>query len=77
VAGVGGLAGSLFDSLLGATVQAMYYSASRDKETEKRIDPDGQPNQHVRGWAWLDNDVVNLISSLVGAGMAALWWALL
>lgn len=69
---LGGLGGSLFDSLLGATLQAMYYSEGRQKETEKRIDPDGTPNRHLRGLAWLDNDMVNFISSGVGAGIAAL-----
>ncbi|MCC6904791.1 MAG: DUF92 domain-containing protein [Anaerolineae bacterium] len=77
VALAGGLAGSLFDSLLGATAQAMYYSPYRQKETEKRIDPNGQPNVFLRGWAWLDNDAVNFVSSLVGAAVGALaWWLL-
>ncbi len=77
VAGAGGLAGSLFDSLLGATVQAIYYSSSRQKETEKKIDPDGTPNTLVRGWRWLDNDLVNFLSSLVGAAVAALVWGVI
>lgn len=73
---LGGLAGSLFDSLLGATVQAIYYSPRRGKETEKKIDPDGTPNEHQRGWPWLTNDWVNAISSLAGAAVAAASWAL-
>ena len=72
LATVGGLGGSLCDSLLGATVQAIYYSSVRQKETEKVIDPDGTPNQHLRGWRWLNNDWVNFISSWVGAGIGAL-----
>jgi uncharacterized membrane protein len=74
---VGGLTGSLFDSLLGATVQAIYYSPHRDKETEKRIDPNGQPNQFKRGWRWLNNDWVNFISSVVGALISAAIWRML
>jgi uncharacterized protein (TIGR00297 family) len=62
-----GLAGSLFDSLLGATVQGMYYSDRRGKETEKPTDRDGRPNRHVRGWQWMNNDRVNLLSTIVGA----------
>jgi uncharacterized protein (TIGR00297 family) len=74
---LGGLAGSLFDSLLGATVQAIYYSARRHKETEKRIDPDGSPNTRRRGWRWLNNDGVNFVSSLAGALVGvAVWWVM-
>lgn len=76
-AGIGGLAGSLIDSLLGATVQVLYYSAGRDKLTEKRIDPDGTPNTYARGWRWLNNDAVNFISSLGGAAIGAGLWVLL
>jgi uncharacterized protein (TIGR00297 family) len=74
VAMVGGTVGSLLDSLLGATVQAAYYSESRAKVTERRVNPDGSPNRHVRGWRWMTNDAVNLISSLVGALAAGLCW---
>jgi uncharacterized protein (TIGR00297 family) len=74
---LGGLAGSLFDSLLGATVQTIYYSARRHKETEKRIDPDGSPNTRRRGWRWLNNDGVNFVSSLAGALVGvAVWWVM-
>lgn len=72
---LGGVAGSLFDSLLGATVQVMYYSPTRLKETEKETDAQGAANVYLRGWRWLDNDAVNLISSLVGAAVGALIWA--
>ncbi len=72
IAALAGLAGSLFDSLLGATVQAIYYSTNREKETEKVIDPDGTPNTLLRGWRWLNNDWVNFISSVIGAALAAL-----
>jgi uncharacterized protein (TIGR00297 family) len=72
VAGIlGGLTGSFFDSLLGATVQAIYYSESRAKETERPVDPDGVPNRLLRGHRRLNNDWVNFLSSLVGAAAGA------
>jgi uncharacterized protein (TIGR00297 family) len=66
----GGLAGSLADSLLGATVQAIYRSP--DGETERRATQDGTPNPPLRGWHWMNNDMVNLLSSMAG-GLIAVW----
>jgi len=71
VALLGGLAGALVDSLLGASVQAMYTCPKCAKETEKRTHGCGTPTQHQRGWRWLDNDMVNFISSVIGALIAA------
>jgi uncharacterized protein (TIGR00297 family) len=65
---MGGLAGSLADSLLGATVQAIYQSPSG--ETERRIARDGTPNLALRGWRWMNNDLVNLLSSMLGGLVA-------
>jgi uncharacterized protein (TIGR00297 family) len=67
VALVGGMVGSLTDSLLGATVQAIYFCPACAKETEKQLHGCGATTQHRRGWRWLNNDLVNFISSLVGA----------
>jgi len=76
-ASFGGMVGTLLDSLLGATLQRIYYSKARHKETERRIDPDGAPNTPLRGWVWMDNDMVNFLSSMAGALTGALVWVAL
>lgn len=68
----GGLVGSLFDSLLGATVQRIYYCDHCQKDTERQRHKCGHPTRPLRGWAWLNNDIVNLWASLVGGIMAVL-----
>jgi uncharacterized protein (TIGR00297 family) len=76
-AGIGGLAGSLFDSLLGATVQSIYFCPTCDKETEKRLHTCGTQTESARGWRWLNNDLVNFLSSIVGGVIAGLiFWLL-
>ena len=62
-----GLAGALFDSFLGATVQAMYFCPKDNKETEKHpLHSCGTPTTLIRGWSWLDNDWVNFACGAFG-----------
>lgn len=73
----GGLAGSFLDSLMGATVQGIYYCAGCAQETESPQHRCGSMAQRLRGWSWLNNDLVNLLSSIGGGLLAAsLAWIL-
>ena len=65
---MGGLGGSLLDSLLGATVQATYY----DKKDKKIVKKKGKHTEHVGGFGFLSNEMVNVVSTAVTALAAAL-----
>ncbi len=69
---IGGMAGALIDSLLGATAQAMYWCPRCQKETERRTHGCGQQTRYLRGLRWLENDGVNFASTAAGALVAAL-----
>ncbi len=62
---ISGFAGSLIDSVLGASVQAKFICEVCDKPTE-RINHCHQETRHVSGLLWLDNDWVNVAGSLSG-----------
>lgn len=62
-----GLGGSLFDSLLGASVQAIYHCPSCGKETERHpLHTCGTQTTLKRGWPWFDNDWVNFACGAFG-----------
>lgn len=70
---LGGLVGSAVDSLLGATLQAVYFCPACQKETERHPQHAcGTPTQPRRGWRWLNNDWVNFCCALAGAATAVL-----
>jgi hypothetical protein len=70
-----GLAGSLVDSLLGATVQAIYFCPTCQKETERHpLHTCGTVTTPLRGWAWLNNDWVNIACALTGLAFASAIW---
>jgi uncharacterized protein (TIGR00297 family) len=70
IAAAAGLVGSLFDSLLGATVQRIYWCNHCEKETERQVHSCGVRTRPLRGWGWMNNDMVNFVSSLVGGLLA-------
>ncbi|MEW9107573.1 DUF92 domain-containing protein [Paenibacillus sp.] len=72
---IGGTAGALIDSLLGATVQAGYQCRTCGVSTERLLHCAAATN-HIRGLAWLNNDRVNLLASCIG-GIVSLLVALL
>ncbi|MBI3968660.1 MAG: DUF92 domain-containing protein [Chloroflexi bacterium] len=68
---VGGGVGMLADSLLGATLQGQYRCASCGAPSDEPRHGCCGEAELVRGWQWLDNDLVNLACTLVGASSAA------
>ncbi len=73
VVGIAGLSGSLFDSYLGATLQAIYYCQACQKETEKHpLHICGTSTNLVKGLSWMNNDWVNLFCTACGAVVASL-----
>ncbi|GIM45744.1 hypothetical protein DNHGIG_12930 [Collibacillus ludicampi] len=68
---VAGVTGALADSLLGARLQVMYRCSVCGKDVE-RILHCGKPTVWIRGVRWMNNDMVNFLSSLLG-GLVALW----
>ncbi|MBN6188548.1 DUF92 domain-containing protein [Aneurinibacillus sp. BA2021] len=70
---VGGMAGSLADSALGAAWQRMYRCAVCGRDTERTAHC-GRPTAVTKGYAWCTNDVVNMAASLIGGAVAGAIW---
>jgi uncharacterized membrane protein len=67
----GGFAASFVDSVIGATVQARYRDEATGAITER-----AEAGTLVRGRAWLTNDRVNAVCTLVGALLPLVAFAL-
>lgn len=68
----GGFAGATLDSVLGASLQALRWCPSCAASCETNPHYCGTPTALRRGFAWLENDAVNLAATLCGAIVAAL-----
>ncbi|MCM3703916.1 DUF92 domain-containing protein [Paenibacillus macerans] len=69
IGGLSGLLGAFADSWLGATVQWMHRCTVCGKEVEVASHC-GHETVPVRGFRWMNNDAVNLLSSLAAGGLA-------
>jgi uncharacterized protein (TIGR00297 family) len=73
---VGGVAGTLADSLLGATIQEVRWCEVCRQETEALVHRCGALTRPLRGRPWCNNDTVNALATTVGAltafGLAAM-----
>lgn len=69
---VGGIAGALADSFLGASVQALRWCPACERACETDPHVCGTATTLRRGAAWFDNDAVNFAATLIGAVFAGL-----
>jgi uncharacterized membrane protein len=67
---ISGMVGSVFDSVLGASLQTMYYCPACKTETERRIHRCGVRTESLRGITWMNNDMVNFLASASGSMVA-------
>jgi uncharacterized protein (TIGR00297 family) len=67
---LGGVAGAIADSLLGASLQALYWCPSCARLCETNPHHCGTATSLRRGLSWLENDAVNLAATLCGALVA-------
>lgn len=73
---LGGWLGALTDSVIGATIQANYRCAICGKVTEKKFHC-GKKTLYHKGLKWMNNDMVNGLSSIIGSGTAVLLYVLI
>jgi uncharacterized membrane protein len=69
---IGGFAGALVDSILGASVQALRHCPVCARDCETGSHACGSPTTLRRGLAWFGNDLVNFAATLTGALVAGM-----
>ncbi|MGA8535700.1 MAG: DUF92 domain-containing protein, partial [Candidatus Tumulicola sp.] len=67
---IGGVAGALVDSLLGATLQAQRWCSQCARPCETGVHRCGSQTALRRGLQWVENDAVNVAATLTGALIA-------
>ena len=65
--GLGGITGSLVDSVIGAALQEVRFCQACGLETEVTVHSCGNITRHLRGQPWCTNDVVNTLGTASGA----------
>jgi uncharacterized protein (TIGR00297 family) len=69
---IGGVAGALADSVVGATLQDRRWCDTCQTSTERAVHSCGTTTRHSGGLSAMDNDIVNLIATVAGGAVAAL-----
>jgi uncharacterized protein (TIGR00297 family) len=72
-----GLSGSVFDSLLGASIQRTYRCPTCGVRTERTVHDCGTVTLPVHGFAFVNNDTVNGLTTLFGAVAGAMLFAVM
>jgi len=71
IALISGFLGCTVDSIIGATVQGMFRCSICNKMTERKTHC-GEPSIYISGCRAIDNNLVNFISTGIGASVAVL-----
>lgn len=68
---IGSFLGILIDSIIGATVQSQYYCKQCNKYTELAVHHN-KNNELISGLSYIDNNIVNLLSIMLGSSFTIL-----
>jgi uncharacterized protein (TIGR00297 family) len=68
---IGGVAGMLADSVIGAAVQEQRWCPACDRGTERLVHACGSPSEFIGGVPGLRNDLVNALATLFGGAVSA------
>jgi uncharacterized membrane protein len=69
-----GFVGMVADSVMGSRWQGRFRCVACDLASDWRVHRCGAGTVQVGGWAWLDNDGVNLAATALGAVLAGVGW---